>query len=362
MYYVFGDFSLDTARYELRRAGEVVPLRGKVFDVLAYLVTHHERVVSRDELLEQVWPDQFIAESTLTSCIKAVRQALGDTGRAQYLIKTVHGRGYRCLAPVTPFEHAASEAPPVASFAPRETDGSPDAALPVSESTPEALDALLPSSGDAARLSDVAPQTPVSPAPVHPSEDAERRPLTVLVCDLTQAAHLVERLDPEDLRQVMRAYHSTCERVLAQYDGYLAQRLGSRLVAYFGYPYAQEDAAQRAVLTGLGLLEALAAFDVEIAQRQAVTLSIRVGIDSGLVVVEMGEGERAAPLAIGSPQSRAVQLQEAAAPQSVVISSDTLHLVQGWDRPALPLPRMPPHLLCPDFPRRLPPQEAQAPA
>jgi DNA-binding winged helix-turn-helix (wHTH) protein/predicted ATPase len=304
MHYIFGDYSLDTARYELRRAGAVVPLRSKVFDVLAYLVTHHDRVVSRDEILNQVWPAQFIADSTLTSCVKAVRQAVGDTGHAQRLIKTVYGRGYRCLAPVTRLETASPEATLAALPPPQEAALSPLPVLPL--------------------------QTSVSPASVRRFADAERRPLTVLVCDLAQAAHLVEQLDPEDLRQVMRAYHTTCEAVLEQFDGYLAQRLESRLLVYFGYPRAQEDAAQRAVLTALGLLEALSAFDPGIEQMQEVALSLRVGIDSGLVVVEAVGGERPNPPAIGSTQSRAVQLHEVAAPQSVVISADTLHLVQGW--------------------------------
>jgi class 3 adenylate cyclase len=79
-----------------------------------------------------------------------------------------------------------------------------EAAQPVDASTLKACDALVPSSGDAAPLPDIPPKT----------ADAERRPLTVLVCDLAQAAQLVEQLDPEDLRDVMRAYHTTCERVL----------------------------------------------------------------------------------------------------------------------------------------------------
>ena len=328
MHYVFADFRLDTARYELQRAGNLVPLRGKAFDVLAYLVTHHDRVVSRDELLEQVWPEQYITESTLTSCIKTVRQALGDTGRAQRVIQTVHGRGYRFLASVSQLEAAFSEMPLASSSPLQETGLSPDAAQPVSEPTPETLDTLTSSSDAAAPLLAL----PLQPTPLHQSEDAERRPLTVLVCDLAQAAHLVEQLDPEDLRQVMRTYHSVCDRVLAQYEGHLAQRLDSRLVAYFGYPQAQEDAARRAVLAGLALLEACSALKVESAQGEAVTLSIRVGIDSGQVVVEAAEGEGAAPLAVGSTQSRAMQLQDKAAPQRVVISASTRHLAQGWFR------------------------------
>ena len=98
MDYQFGDYTLDTERYELRRAGIVVKLRPKVFEVLAYLITHRERLVSKQELLEQLWPQQFVGEATLHSHIRAARQAVGDTGQAQRVIHTRHGRGFRFVA------------------------------------------------------------------------------------------------------------------------------------------------------------------------------------------------------------------------------------------------------------------------
>jgi DNA-binding winged helix-turn-helix (wHTH) protein/tetratricopeptide (TPR) repeat protein len=101
MRYVFGEWTLDTQCYELRRAGRVRPLRRKAFQVLACLLAHADQVVAKQELCEAVWPQQFISDTTLESTIKAVRQALGDTGRAQRLIRTVYGQGYRWVAPVT---------------------------------------------------------------------------------------------------------------------------------------------------------------------------------------------------------------------------------------------------------------------
>src|SRR5262245_49921391 len=86
MRYVFGNYTLDTERYELRRAGVLVKVQPKVFDVLAYLIALRERVVPKRELLDQLWPKQLIAETTLNACIKAVRQVVGDTGRAQRVI------------------------------------------------------------------------------------------------------------------------------------------------------------------------------------------------------------------------------------------------------------------------------------
>jgi predicted ATPase/DNA-binding winged helix-turn-helix (wHTH) protein len=100
MRYVFGDYTLDTDRYELRRAGTPVSLGPKPFALLTYLLQHHDRAVVKEELLAQLWPQQFVSESVLTSCMLVVRQALGDSGQTQQLIKTVRGRGYRFVLPV----------------------------------------------------------------------------------------------------------------------------------------------------------------------------------------------------------------------------------------------------------------------
>src|SRR5919201_4171911 len=110
MRYVFGECSLDTQRAELARAGRVSRLRRKVFQVLVYLLAHADRVVSKQELCAQVWPQQFISDAALESTIKAVRQALGDSGRGQRLIQTVYGQGYRFLAAVEAHPEAAAGA------------------------------------------------------------------------------------------------------------------------------------------------------------------------------------------------------------------------------------------------------------
>src|SRR5215471_470835 len=87
--------------------------------------------------------------------------------------------------------------------------------------------------------------------------DAERRQLTVLFCDLVDSTVLASQLDPEDLREVVRAYQDTCAKVIARFEGYIAQYLGDGLLVYFGYPLAHEDDAQRAVRAGLGMIAAL---------------------------------------------------------------------------------------------------------
>src|SRR5262245_14926611 len=83
--------------------------------------------------------------------------------------------------------------------------------------------------------------------------EAERRQLTVLFCDLVDSSVLASHLDPEELREVVRAYQDTCAKVIARFDGHIAQYLGDGLLVYFGYPLAHEDDAQRAVRAGLGM-------------------------------------------------------------------------------------------------------------
>lgn len=101
MAYVFGDVELDTTTYQVRRDGHRVPLEPQAFDVLVYLVEHRARVVAKEELMDQIWGGRFVSESAVTSRIKQARRAIGDTGDAQRLIRTVHGRGYHFVATVS---------------------------------------------------------------------------------------------------------------------------------------------------------------------------------------------------------------------------------------------------------------------
>src|SRR6266511_3229420 len=100
MIYIFGDCEFDTCLYTLQRTGQTVRLRPKVFRLCLYLLEHRDRVVSREELCAQVWPGQFNNQATLEGVIRAVRQAVGDSGQAQGIIQTLHGYGYRFVAGV----------------------------------------------------------------------------------------------------------------------------------------------------------------------------------------------------------------------------------------------------------------------
>jgi pimeloyl-ACP methyl ester carboxylesterase/DNA-binding winged helix-turn-helix (wHTH) protein len=112
--FVFGDCELDLDRFELRRAGRRRPVEPQVFDLLTVLIRERRRVVPKEELLDTVWGNRFVSESALTSRIKAARQAIGDDGHRQQLIRTAHGRGYQFVAPVdegVPSGPAASASP-----------------------------------------------------------------------------------------------------------------------------------------------------------------------------------------------------------------------------------------------------------
>jgi class 3 adenylate cyclase len=163
------------------------------------------------------------------------------------------------------------------------------------------------------------------------SPDAERRQLTVLFCDLVDSTRLATQLDPEDYREVVRAYQTACAEVIQRYSGHIAQYLGDGLLVYFGYPQAHEDEAQRAVRTGLAMVEALRALQPRLDAQYGIRLAIRVGIHTGVVVVgEMGGRGRQEQLALGDTPNIAARLQGLATPDTVVISAATSRLVEGF--------------------------------
>jgi class 3 adenylate cyclase len=177
-----------------------------------------------------------------------------------------------------------------------------------------------------------APSTPAASSSAAPhTSDAERRQLTVLFCDLVDSTVLASQLDPEDLREVVRAYQEACAKVIARFEGHIAQYLGDGLLVYFGYPLAHEDDAQRAVRTGLGIVEALGQLNTRLGQERGVQLAIRLGVHTGLVVVgEVGGGTRQEQLALGETPNLAARLQGLAAPNTLVISAATLQLLGGF--------------------------------
>lgn len=165
---------------------------------------------------------------------------------------------------------------------------------------------------------------PVAPAPDPESAPpvGDRRHLTVMFCDLADSTALSERLDPEDMREVVRSYQSICAAVIERVDGYIGHYLGDGILAYFGYPSAHEDDPVLAVRAGLEIVEAMRGSD----------LAVRVGVHTGLVVVgEMGAGRRRQERdVIGETPNVAARLQGLAGHNLVVVSGATRRLVEGF--------------------------------
>ena len=162
-----------------------------------------------------------------------------------------------------------------------------------------------------------------------PQAEAERRQLTVMFCDLVGSTALSGQLDPEDLREVMQAYRETCAAMIERYDGYVAKYLGDGVLAYFGYPRAHEEDAERAARAGAAILEAMAELNVKMAGRVETALETRIGIATGLVVVgDMGAGETHESMAVmGETPNIAARLEGLAKPGQVVVGALTRRLI-----------------------------------
>jgi class 3 adenylate cyclase/tetratricopeptide (TPR) repeat protein len=171
----------------------------------------------------------------------------------------------------------------------------------------------------------------VAPAPTETATepvlrvDAERRHLTVMICDLVGSTALSARLDPEDMRAVIDAYHAACARITRTYDGFLAEFRGDGILAYFGYPIAHEDDAERTVRAGLDVIAAVARLET----RAREPLAVRIGIASGLVVVGdlSREGALRERAVVGDTPNLAARLQALAEPGTVVVAASTRRLL-----------------------------------
>jgi class 3 adenylate cyclase/predicted ATPase len=171
---------------------------------------------------------------------------------------------------------------------------------------------------------------PVSFQPANGHDSGQRRHLTVMFCDLVDSTSLAEVLDPEDFREVLSGYQHACTRAIERFNGYTAKYLGDGLVAYFGYPRAHEDDAQRAAYAGLGILDEVTALNARLSDTRGISLEVRIGIHTGVVIAgEMGAGETREKLAIvGDTPHIAARVESIAPPGSVVITDATHDLIQ----------------------------------
>ena len=184
------------------------------------------------------------------------------------------------------------------------------------------------------------PTDTCAPAPAAP--DVERRQVTVVFTDLVGSTAIASQLDPEDLDKLLRSYRDAFTAVIAKFDGYIAQFLGDGVLAYFGYPLAQEQSAERAIRTALGIVVAVA----RLQRPDGQPLQARVGVATGLVVGQAG-GEGRKQTVVGDTPNLAARLQALAQPGSVLVSTSTRqltgeffeyvsageHALKGFDQP-----------------------------
>lgn len=178
--------------------------------------------------------------------------------------------------------------------------------------------------GDAAPVSRPIVSTPAARLADH----AERRQITVLFCDLVGSTALAGRLDPEDLRDLMRAYHARCAEAVERYDGSVAQYLGDGVMVRFGYPTAHEDDAERAIRCGLDVIGAVG----DLRTPGGDQLQARIGIATGVVVVgdQLGTAPTQERAAVGETPNLAARLQGLAEPGAIVIAANTRQLAGGF--------------------------------
>jgi DNA-binding winged helix-turn-helix (wHTH) protein/class 3 adenylate cyclase/tetratricopeptide (TPR) repeat protein len=321
MRYLFGHYSLDTQRYELQRAGKPIKLRRKVFQMLVYLLVHRARVVPKQELLEHLWPDQFVGDETLRSCLKTLRQALGERGRTPHFVHTLHRQGYRFVAPVEECLDASPEAAPLALL--------PPALLEASLPPPPSAGVSPAASASTRPASPCAPPS-APPLPRPPRQPGERRQVTVLCSTLAHPMTLADRLGVEAFRHLVQTFRTVAQACVQRYEGTL-QPLGEEgVVALFGVPVAQEEHAWRAMRAALDLQQRLREDLPGYAVLPGEALTAQIGLHTGWVVA--GSPSDALPQAVvvgGDTTRGAVCLQELAAPGTLLVSDLTLRLLRA---------------------------------
>src|SRR6185437_1160125 len=161
--------------------------------------------------------------------------------------------------------------------------------------------------------------------PTASSATGERRHLTVLFCDLVGSTSIAAQLDPEEWREIVASYQHTVTEAITRFGGHVAKYLGDGVMAFFGYPQAHDNDAERAVRAGLAILDGISQLNDDSSRTR---LSARVGIDSGLVVVGAGAGKE--PDVFGDTPNIAARVQEAAAPGTVLITAATNRLISGF--------------------------------
>jgi DNA-binding winged helix-turn-helix (wHTH) protein/class 3 adenylate cyclase len=362
--YRFAHCTLDTVRHTLRRDGQELYLPPKVFEVLHYLIGQRHRVISKQELCDQIWQGVAISDAALESCIRMVRAKVGDSGKAQRIIQTQRGYGYQFVidveemtgdkaslmdgpeddqvSPLQPLPAPPLPAsgpmmvPPPQSIYPCLTCQHPnrDAAIfcvACGSRLRQACEHCGQSSPLPAVFCSACGQPFMTPGPLPDNDSVERKPITVLCC----AAHLVrrrgERVDIDTRHSVMELFRDLAEDVMRLYGGRLHSVLDERLLIMFGVPVVQEDDARRAVRVALELR--LRMQQEQRALSDGSTLLLCMGLHTGPVVIGGRRDTTAVvPTVVGDVMSLAMVLQEQAPAGTILCSEATARLLQGTVR------------------------------
>ncbi|MDH3602762.1 MAG: winged helix-turn-helix domain-containing protein [Candidatus Tectomicrobia bacterium] len=310
MLYLFGEWELDVELYELRRGHQLIQLEPQVFNVLAYLVQHHNRIISKQELFTHLWPDQYIGDSALERCIMSARKAVGDSGCKQQIIKTFNRRGYRMIAPVT-------EVPP----------NSGNRVQPPAVVTPELNDSQPAQESGKQPAQEPWTQPSVSQSPVANLEP-QRRCVTILSCDSGTARALLRTDEIEAGQPVSPSLHDQTGLLIEDYGGLMVHFQDHGCLALFGLT-SPVDHAWRAVQAALALQHR--GFDIpqglEAIPREGLPLGC--GLHTGEVIEKRLSGaSQVIYMAVNDAMQVAANLSACAEPGRILVSDVTYQLIK----------------------------------
>ena len=390
MRYRFANCKLDTQLCVVHCGQSEQKLRPKAWQVLLYLLEHRSRVVPKQELAEQVWPEQYISDGVIENNILAARRAVGDSGRSQHIIQTLHGHGYRFIAPVTVVQDAAESA-----SAPARIEAPPSHRVSLSPRLPslaaERMEAASTSGRSApwncpqcqhanpaggtfcnacaaplqgrcapcgtenppgarfcnqcgAALAAPAPAPHRTPVPLaytpsyltekilasRATLEGERKQVTVMFADIKGSTALIEGLDPEEAHQRLGPVLRLMMEAVHRYEGTVNQIMGDGIMALFGAPLAHEDHVLRACYAALAMQKSLHRYGAEVRRTQGLTMQIRIGLNAGEVVVGVVRNDLFMDYsAVGQTTHLAARMEQLANPGSILLPASTLNLVQG---------------------------------
>jgi class 3 adenylate cyclase/DNA-binding winged helix-turn-helix (wHTH) protein len=308
--FCFENYVLDGERRELRHGPDLVAVQPQVFDLLEYLIRNRERVVSKDDLIADIWGGRIVSESALTTRINAARTAVGDSGQQQRLIRTIPRKGFRFVGSLREQPEGTNKEGGLGATAPAPPEYGLRASIGATVERRQLGAPPLASASSEAEL---------------PSRSAERRQLTILACEFIGAPALSLQLDAEQFHDVIQAHHIRCRDVVEAHHGRVAAGLADGFIAYFGDPQAQGNEAEDAVRAGLALI-ALPAPD-----EMTSGLRARIGIASGTVVMNqlVAGSSMVERIAVGDAPNLAQRLRAAAEPGGIIIAESTRDLIGG---------------------------------